>query len=291
MNQEEQKNDEINLFDYIDVILKRKKLILGLGLLFAAVVIGMNFLFSLRLPTFYKTHSIIEIGQGANLSCPDIIEKIIRGYYQEALKQKDINYFELTIEGTAPSNETMEAKIERAKKTSCQGNIIYLKVKSGQPQEAEKFLNEIHNIIIEEFQKTFTVEKKFREEKLNILKNRIFFTDNERKELENKIATLEPKAYQDPTAFQLALLDTQLKVEEKKQEIISLREQILQSEKETKYISMKPTKIIKEPTSSEEINKSQIFNNMAIMSGIFGLFIGILLAFGQESYKRNKRLV
>lgn len=282
MNQEEQKN-EINLIDYIDIILKRKKLILGLGLLFAILALGITLLISLMSPTIYKTSSILEIGQGtADLSCGDISEKIIKGYYRETLKEKGANYFLLSTNG-----KMIDPDKEIDTKTLCSGNIFYLKTRSDNPKEAEKFLEEINNLILQKAQTSLEMENKYRQERLILIRNRLFLADNERRELEGKIAILEPKAYQDPASFQLSLSDTKIKFEEKRQEVNGLREQILGMEKETEYINLNPTKIVKPPSSSKVIIDRKMLNN-SIMPGVLGLFIGLILAFVKEGYKRKR---
>ena len=330
MDQEEKfqpEYDEIDLMDYVKVILKRKVLILAL-FLGAAIVAGI---FSFIMPKVYKIDTSLEVGRidGATVEAPGQVKEKIDGDVYGALIREKLQI---------PEKEYPEIKTENPKDT----RLIILKIESDETQQSKNILEEINKIIFEEHQEELEIKKeliekdiKTTEDKIKLAesdiertKNKMKPIDEDIKRIENKInnaeeekSNLEAKiealervlVYEQTPGTQFALFDTKEKLANKKQEIENLYLTInsLRRSKEDLEIQInslksnieslnaqintlraslekiKPTQAIRIPTVSENPIKPRPLLNMAI-AGILGLFIGTFLAFGREWWEKAR---
>ncbi len=319
--------DEIDLMDYVKVILKRKVFILALFLA-AIIVAGV---FSFLLPKVYRIDTSLEVGQIAGTIVEDptqVVEKIKGDAYGIFVREK------LQI----PEKEYPEIKTENPKDT----NLIKMTVESAVSQQSKNILEEINNLIIAEHQEKIKAKKglieqdiKTTEEKIKLvesdiertknktqpidedikrIENKINNAEEEKNNLEAKIEALEEVlVYEQTPGTQFALFDTKEKLANKKQEIENLYLTInsLRRSKEDLEVQInslktsieslnaqinvlkasldeiKPTQVIKSPTVSTGPVKPRPLLNMAI-AGILGLFMGVFLAFGKEWWQNNK---
>jgi len=330
MNQEEKistEYEEIDLMDYVKVLLKRKWLILAV-FLGAAIVAGI---FSFILPKVYKIDTSLEVGQvaGGVVENPgQVVEKIKGDVYGIFVREK------LGI----PEEKYPKIKVENPKGT----NLITLVIESAKPPESKNILEEMNNLILEEHQEKIKVKKeliekdiKTTEDKIKLVesdiektKNKIQPINEDIKRIENKIANAEEEKenleakvdalqkilpYQQDPGTQFALFDTKEKLANKKQEIENLYLTInsLRKSKEDLMIQInslkenienlnaqinalkaslddiKPTKIVKSPTVSGSPIKPRIKLNIVI-AAVLGLFVGVFLAFFQEWWEKSK---
>ena len=124
--------DEIDLMDYVKVILKRKWLILAI-FLSAAIVAEV---FSFLMPKVYKIDTVLEVGQAAGVPIEDpgqVVEKIKGDVYGIFVRGK------LGI----PEEKYPKIKTENPKDT----RLISLAIESAEPQQAKNILEEINNLI------------------------------------------------------------------------------------------------------------------------------------------------
>jgi len=319
--------DEIDLMDYVKVLLKRKWLIL---VMFLGAVIAAG-VFSFLMPKIYKIDTSLEIGQiaGGVVEAPgQVVEKIKGDVYGIFVREK------LQI----PEEKYPKIKIENPKGT----NLITLVIESAKPPESKNILEEMNNLILERHQEEIKVKKELIEKDIKTaegkiklvesdiektknkikpidsdierIENKIVFAEEEKKNLEAKIEALEGVLiYQQDPGTQFALFDTKEKLANKKQEIENLYLTInsLRRSKEDLEIQInslksnieslnaqintlraslekiKPTQAIRIPTVSENPIKPRPLLNMAI-AGILGLFIGTFLAFGREWWEKAK---
>ena len=297
---EQQYEDEIDLMDYVRVILKRKVFILALFLI-AIIAAGI---FSFLSPKTYKIDTILEIGKvGENIveSPEQLIGRIEGDVYGVLIRAK------LNI----PEAEYPIIKTENPKDTS----IIKIKIESKDINLSRKVLDEKNELIIADHQEKIELEKEIlnkkietTEENIKILEKdierveiKITSLEQEQKNLEAKIDALEGVLiYQQDPGTQFALFDAKEKLEAKKQEIENryldinaLKNQIndleLQIDSLKKQMkNVQPTSIIKTPTVSEEPIRPRPFLNMAI-AGILGLFVGVFGAFSREWWQNSAR--
>ncbi len=319
--------EEIDLMDYVKVLLKRKWTIFGIFLV-AAIAAGI---FSFILPKVYKIDTFLEIGQiaGEAVEVPgQVIEKIKVDVYGIFVREK------LGI----PEEKYPKIKTENPKET----NLITLVIESAKTPESKNILEKINNLILDEHQEKIKTKKelieqdiKTTEEKIKLvesdiektknktkpinedierIENKIENANEEKKNLEAKIEALQKiLPYQQDPGTQFALFDTKEKLANKKQEIENLYLTInaLRRSKEDLEVQInslktnieslnaqinalrasldeiKPTQVIKSPTVSGEPIKPRPVLNIVI-AAVLGLFVGVFLAFFQEWWEKSK---
>ena len=262
---EEIKEEEIDLKDYLKIILKRKRLILGVGL----TVTIVTFLFSVLSPKVYEISTSIEIGksfedEGSNpLENPiQVKTKIEEGIYKEI-------------------QEKFNLKVENPKNT----NLILIKIESKNPEKDKKILEELNKIILEDHQKKLESQMSTLSKKEKIINAKISSLNREKKAIEERVKILENIPPQKRTLSEkLFLSESKEKIEKKEQEIKNLQEELLSLQKQV--ATLQPTKVIKEPTISKKPIKPNIILNTtcALLLGLFG---GIFFAFAKEWWKEG----
>lgn len=185
MNPEEksQPDDEIDLMDYVKVILKRKIFIVALFLI-AVIIAGV---FSFLSPKVYKIDTVLEIGQvaGKDIEVPaQVAEKTTGDVYGIFVREK------LGLS----EKEFPEIKAENLKDT----NLIAISSESAEPQKAKQVLSEVIALVLKEHEEKF-VEKK------SLLEEEIAKTEQELEFLKNQ------KVYADWGIAQLQLTISELK--------------------------------------------------------------------------------
>jgi len=180
---EQQYEEEIDLMDYVKVILKRKWLILEVFVA-AAIIAGV---FSFISPKVYKIDTTLEIGKIDNelLEQPaQLIEKIKGDVYQSFIQEK-LNLSE---------EKYPQIKAENPKDT----NLIKIEIESERPELAKNILAEISNLILKEHQEQSEKRKSKIEENI--------------KEIQSELTLLEKqKVYSDEGIFQLQITLSNLK--------------------------------------------------------------------------------
>lgn len=188
MDQEEKiqtEYEEIDLMDYVKVLLKRKWLILAV-FLGAAIVVGI---YSFILPKIYKIDTALEVGRVAGIMVEDpaqVVEKLKGDVYGIFVREK------LEI----PEEKYPKIKTENPKET----NLITLVIESAKPPESKNILEEINNLILEEHQEKIKVKKeliemniKTVEGQIEIIKSNIEKVKNKKQSSENDIQRIKNK--------------------------------------------------------------------------------------------------
>ena len=261
--------DEINLMDYIKVILKRKWLIFGIAL-GAAIVAGV---LSYTTPKTYKVDTIMEVGQMEEFipEAPiQLVEKIKNENYNEAIKTK------LNIE-SIPSIEVSSPTDTR---------LVIMSIKSQSPDNAKKVLEELENLILEKHQGKFNTQKNILLDDKKRIENKISSLKNEKEIIAEKVNYLTSLMASTPSPTnQFLLAEAKISLERKKSEI---EEQHLELNSiERKINSYEATKVIKTPSIPiSSIGAGTVINTTIAL--ILGLFVGTLLAFTTEWWKKEK---
>ncbi len=297
--------DEIDLMDYVKIILKRKYLIFGIFFL-SILCAGI---FSFMSPKIYEIDAILEIGNIKDEKTQEIqlvelpiqlVEKINSDVYGDEIRNK------LQISET----EYPEIKTENPKNT----NLIQLTIKSSDIEKSKNVLQEINELIFTEHQEIINNKKELLEKNIELLeknieiyqqneqriKNKISFLKQEQNVLEDKVFALQKVlVYEQTPGTQFALFDNQEKLQQKKQEIenryleiSSLNVKIHSFENSISSISnqikdIQETKIIKNISVSANPVSPRILLNI-IIAGILGIFVAIFLAFFKEWWEREK---
>ncbi len=249
---------EINIVDYIKTLRKRKKLILGLFLIF---IIGAGVYSFLLAPKIYRVEAVLEIGKFSSSDqmlkeIPNIVEKIKK------------------------SNLEIKAVNPQASR------LIEMEIATENPEEGEKILKEAGDSILAEHQGRAEAQKELISDKIEKLKERIVLLEEQNKNLEAKIAkTEESLIYYQDSCSQFVLFEIIDRLELKKQELEELYPQL--ADLEASLSDIRPTKIIKEPTvSSQPIRPKPLFN--ITIAGALGIFIAVLWALTAEWWRKVK---
>ena len=260
--------EEINLMDYIKVILKRKWLILKITV---GVIIVVGIL-SLVMPR-YKVDTILEVGLMEEF-IPEppnqLVEKIENGNYNEAIKTK------LNIE-KLPKIKTSSPKDTR---------LVVISITSSNPEQAKKILEELENLILKEHQEKFNIQKKILLDSKKRIENKISSLENEKKILEEKVNYFTNLMATSPSpTYQFLLTEAKENLEKKKSEIESQHLQL--NALERKLNSYQATRVIKAPTIPLTPTGPGLGVNI-IIGLVLGLFAGIFSAFAIEWWEKEK---
>ena len=160
--------DEINLMDYVKVILKRKKLILSwfLGL---AIIAGI---FSFLMPKVYKIDIVLEIGT---------IDKTIESPAQLIGRiNGDVYGIKVRENNNIPRIEWPKIKTENPKDT----NLITMTIESEVAEKAKDILGNINELILAEHLEILNVKRNLIEENIKTTKGKISLTESDIEKIE-----------------------------------------------------------------------------------------------------------
>ena len=167
-----EENDEINLIDYIRVIIKGKWLILGIAL-GAALIAGI---FSMTSPKTYEVSTILQVGNTTDIieNTNQVAEKIKGNIYQDLVEEK------LNLE------DFPEIKTEAPQNT----NFVSATIKSSKPEQAKQILDEINNLVLAEHQEMFNKKKSQIEKNIQEIQDELTLLET-KKEYSEGIAELQ----------------------------------------------------------------------------------------------------
>lgn len=302
-NQPRQFNEgpEIDLRDYVNVLLKRKWGILAIFLI-AAVVAAI---ISLILPQTFEATALVEIGQIKEQKLENL-ESINAVLFRETTLK------ELTSELDFLSQIPLDSV---AKKFSLEevknSNFIKIKGRGATPEIAAKMAEAVAEILVSRHQKLFSeaekttgieietinkaqeqVTKNIAETEKNISRLK---EDIKRYEQEiNKRTNVNSEGQGRIAESYINLLATIKNQEESKEaQILDLEQQLnslnqsLQQKEYEKTYQTKPTSL-EAPAFPPETRISPKRKQNVMIAGVLGLFIGILWAFGAEYFSKNK---
>ncbi len=294
--------EEIDLMDYLKMLLKRKGLIFGLCLV-AVMAAGI---FSFLTPKVYKINTILELGTigGKIVEDPgEVVGKINSDIYTGQILRK------LNISG---------AGLVRIKATNpADTNLVEIEIEAVDTNKAKNISEELGNLILKDQEDETQKKKEYLEKNIGILennigilkndkeriKNTVGLSEEEKKNLENREKILEQLEPYQQISQQLAgslfnLLDVKEKLNNKKQEIENLYLENNSLEMQLNTIkgqinslqeqidNIKPATIMKTPTISETPIKPRPLLNIVI-AAILGLFVGVFVAFSKEWWDKS----
>ena len=330
MDQEEKRQfeEEINLMDYIKVLLKRKWLILVVFLIAAIVAGAFSFFVA---PKVYKIDTSLEIGgiDGQIIEEPSqVLGKIEGDVYGIKVREK------LGIlEGEYP-----KIKSDNPKAT----NLISLGIESSNTEKTKNILKEINSLILAEHLEKIKTQKELIEKNIKTaegkikltesdigntrnkikpiegdiirIENKIKYSEEEKENLEAKVEALEKVlVYEQTPGTQFALFDAKEKLANKKQEIedLFLRINSLKQTKEDLEIGVNSLESSIESLNAQINSLRASLDNVRetkvvkaptasgapikprpllniVIAGVLGIFLGVFWAFGKEWWEKNK---
>lgn len=259
--QVEHLEDEIDLRDYIRVILKRKKVILAV--FFVAVITAT--IVSFLMPKIYETTSVIQIGSidGLLINKQEAKEILLSNIFLEPII-KELN---LVV-----SPKQLNIKIEDIGDT----NLLRIKVEYPDPDKVVKINMAVANSFISQSQLIYQQRLSLFNERLKELEVEVKNVQDEIKRTQDLIAqvsTLSGISQQEVGLRIILLQNTLPNYEEHFNNIMNQRNDLKMLL--TKAKDFKVTDFPLKPDSPIKPNKKL---NIAI-SGVVSLFIGIFLAF------------
>ncbi len=309
--------DEVDLRDYINVVLKRKWSILSI---FAIAVI-VAAVISLTLPLTFEASNLVQIGQikGSDLqSSADIQAVFNRETVLKQIKTKLQEPLELP-ETTTTSTIAGMFNIKKSE------GFIEIKGRSDTPEKTVEVVRAVtdillayHQDIFAEAEKTYNIEletikksKTKTEEDINQIKTvDIPKTEEEIKRLEEDIQVYEKEIAKrgniqsegqgriiesyinllagvknQKEAKERQIIDFKDGIRNLQQQLVALDQSIQQKEYEKAY-QTKPTKV-EVPAIPPEARISPKRKQNVMIAGILGLFIGIIYAFGAEYFSKS----
>lgn len=262
--------DEIDLRELVNVIIRRKKLILGLFLALVIIAGGLSFL----MPKTYESQAVIfgAYVNGAVIN-PNMVLQVIT---KDELLEKVINSLKInkpvdSLRGCI-SAETVEGD-----------GLISIKVSAASPAVSQRIREEVINVYSDYENKFYLAKKKFYEDELSVIneeKSQVKIEASKTDLMIDNIVSLSPTV--DPEAMSKILLlknitikyqETLIDLNERKHGI----ELILLNTKNFEVLRRyKPVK-----------TKPKIKLNITL-AGILSLMLGVFLAFFMEFWQKSK---
>ncbi len=259
--------EEVNLVDYLEVIIKHRWLILAIF----GIIIVTAIILNLVAPKVYQGTAILEIGQIGTLvpktgqvvselieSPAELVEKINQGVYSDLVvgrKEKPLIRISSAVLG-----ET---------------SFIEVKIESTNKQLIRKALNNLNQVILKQHQLKVSAKQNILNDNIRNLEQKVNSLEQERKILEQDIQKLTGSE-------RYALLNL---LEVKKQEISETKSKI--NELKNALTKIESTKVIKSAQVLDRPIRPKVAQNLTI-SGILGLLIGVFAAFIKEWWKKSR---
>jgi len=304
----EHDDDEIDLRDYINVIIKRKWSILSI---FAVAVIA-SVVISLFLPLTFQASNLIEVGKikGSSLQSYSDIKSVFKR--ESILKEIKTNLQQPLDLSETTSVESI-AGIFDIKESLGDGESGFIEIhgRANTPEKAVIVVNAITDMLLTYHQNMFTqAEKMFNTEVENIVKSKgktekdIEKTNNTIVRLDQDIKNYEQEIskrdnIQSEGQGRIAesyinlLAEVKNQKETKESQLLNLEQKLisldysLQEKEYEKAYETKTSKVEIEAISPETRIAPKRKQNVMI-AGILGLFIGIFYAFGAEYFSKEK---
>ncbi len=261
MNNQQYAGDEIDLRDYIKVIIKRKKVVLFIFSIGVIITTIVTFL----MPKTYEASTIISIGNvaGALISKPEAIQVL----KSKKMLSSALRKFNLNVAGPEKIN------LEDITGT----NLLRLKIEYDDPDLAVKICEAIANSFISKGKDIYDRNFSLLNEKMGDLKQRERIIKKEIKRLNQKISTHQMEDFDS-----LHLQDTLLSYENT---YAGLNDKIYLLK--NKLINSKEFELFESPSKPKSPIKPNKKLNIAV-SAVSGLMLGIFGAFFQEYWEKGK---
>lgn len=269
--QKEKFEEEIDLRDYVNVILKRKWVIIAIFLIAVIAAVIISFL----MPRTYQSSALLEIGK-------------IESNYLE--KNQDIvtlfkqpTILKILTKKIGISEDQWQ-KLKNDIKIQPLGSDKFIEIiaTANTPSKAQDTVNQTINFILERHQDILSQEKKILESETQEIKNNILIAQEKITELEKEMTHFKNAQTWGEGMVAQSYIEM---LTQTRTNLALLKQQLQDKERESTYNSYE-TKIESpsfEPLTPITPNKKQ----NVIIGGILGLFIGILWAFMAEYCEKN----
>lgn len=267
---------EIDLMDYVKVLFKRKKLLIGI--IIFSILCGLAY--TLLSSSTYKTEAILKPGRvgGSILEQP---EETIAVLEQRSTLKEVLNNIDTEIEAKDKVKKLQEIlTFEKPEKI----NLITISAENSSPEVAIQSVQASSNLVIERHKDLFDQREKALEEKISNTKEEITTYEKEVEDINEQIEILERNTnYLEGQGLALqgyltSLRSAQSKLDGAKNRLANLELQKAES---------KNTQIVASAADSLEEIQPRLLLNLAI-SGFLGVFVSIFIVFFVEWWEDNK---
>lgn len=296
---QEAQEDEIDLRQVAETLMRRKKVIFGVAL--AALIAA--FVVSLILPKTYEIKTALEIGEiVTSLEIGEIVtsdtKEVIENPAQLQGKiEQDLYGPVVRQELDIGEQDYPKIKVDNLKDT----NTIFISASSSRVDETKKIFEKVNESILNDHEGKLGIAKKESESRIEIeeknierLQNKIQSLEQEKTAIEGKIAVLQGLSIANRDAgIQFALFDNKEQLENKIQEVESLYQAINSSQAfinslQRQIEQSKATAVIQEVSVSEKpVSPRPLFN--VILATILGLFAGILWVLANDWWNNTSK--
>lgn len=301
--------DEIDLRDYLKILLKRKWQIASIfgGVLIISIVV------SLLMPSVFQASNLIEMGKikGEPIQSLNTINSVFsRETVLQQAKSKISESLELA-EGTTTNQIASMFDVKESEDGQDKfSKFIEIRGRAHTPEEAVIVVETISDILLTYHHNIFSEAEKNYEAELNTIidekektEKNIIKTNQEIERLQNDIENYQREinnrsaAYTDgqgriAESYINLLATVKNQKESKEAQLLNLEhklvelEQKIQSKRYEKAYQTKPTEI-HVPATAPDTRISPKRKQNVIIAGILGIFLGILYAFGAEYFKED----
>ncbi len=265
MQEENYQNDEINLMDYVKVIRKRKKIIVGI--LFACVLTTTVTIF--LAPKVYEASAVIRLG----IIDEFLISKENAIYIVRGQKILDSTIKKLKLDTDATKLKKM-VKVKDIPDTG----LIEFSVRNTNPDLAAKICHSIADTFILQGQKIY-------EERVALANEEIKRTEEKIKSIEKQSEKLNEGLVSKTFTADFPLIQNTLFSYESI--MANLEQKVFTLKKE--LISAKGFELFEAPVKPEDPISLNI-KQLIIISTISGLLLGVFIAFSMEFWEKQKYL-
>jgi uncharacterized protein involved in exopolysaccharide biosynthesis len=287
--------EEINLLDYVKIIIKRWKIIVIIPLITIIIAAGYTVF---MVPKVYEANGLIEIGQiSGNLVEPIaqsttlILTETTAKQILEQVQPKELKeHFPITkaqIQGFLKKIDVNKSKTKKLKEAAMPENFLHLSYQDINPKVAQKVIEILQNLILEEHQKQYDLKIKARDQFLIQKEKELIAAKEQLSQAEKKIAELSNLRY--PSSYAeaqgRALSSWIASRDGLSSKIASLEAVILNQKLSQDYDKM--SQVISAPFLPDTPTKYQRLSVTLAIAAILGGFIGILGAFGLEWWETN----
>lgn len=249
-------NFEIDLRRYVEVILRRRRLVFGALI----ILVTAALLYSFLAPKVFRVETIIQVGSLSDQPIEpanQVAEKILKDAYGPALRAK-FNLSQL---------EFPEFLVKNPQKT----DLVRVAIETDQADQAREILVELGGLIVSEHNEILKKEQDLLADEVERL---------------GKQEALFSSALKRALSLNPANVDRILVVDSLEARLVGLSNRVFSFKQ--KSARLEPTKIIKSPEVFEEpVRPRPLFN--LVLAIALGLFLGIFLAFVQEWWEQSGR--
>jgi len=301
--------DEIDLRDYINVLLKRKwqvAIIFGVAVVIAGII-------SFSMPLTFEASNLVEIGSIKKIQLQntnDIKSVFKRETVLQQIRTKLQEPLELT-DGTTTGAISEMFNIKEEESNGNQSVFIEISGRAQKPEKAVEVVRAVTDILLTYHGNIFVgAEKTFNTEMETIIKNKektqkdITKTTNDVVRLNADVLKYEAEIKKRDNAYtegqgRIAesyinlLADVKDQREDKETQLLSLEQKLItldqsiQAKEYEKVYETKPTEV-EVPAIPPETRIAPNRKQNVIIAGILGIFVGILYAFAAEYFSKEK---